>query len=158
MHKRVSQGRRPGDLPALSFALLLAISGGCNQPQAPSILPVQGQVLLNGKPLAKASVRFIPNIGFGADYIAVGDTDEQGRFQLTCHGQPGACATENTVTVSEADIPQHLKGENVQAQLAVYLRSLKNRPIPKNYATPVQTPLKVTVTKGQEEYNLELKR
>ena len=144
---------------AWCLVLVLALSGGCSKvAPPPSIVPAKGIVLLNGAPLAKAQVRFIPNIGFGADYIATGVTNDEGRYELTCHGQSGACAAENTVTVSEADIPPKLQGEDSQAELAVYLRTLTNRPIPKLYTTPVQTPLKVTVTEGQEEYKLELKR
>jgi hypothetical protein len=36
--------------------------------------------------------------------------------------------------------------------------ALKNRPIPQNYTTAAKTPLVVTVTTGQSEYNLELTR
>jgi hypothetical protein len=138
--------------------LAIVACGGCAGEPPPAIVPAKGVVLLNKAPLAKAQIRFIPKVGFGPEYIAVGVTDDQGRYELTCQGQPGACAVENTVTVSEADIPPELLSENKQAEMAVYLRALKNRPIPKNYATPVQTPLTVNVTIGQSEYNLELTR
>lgn len=151
--------RRPRADAAWRLALVLALGGGCSKAAPPpQIVPAKGVVLLNGSPLTNAQVRFIPSIGFGVDYIATGVTDDAGRYELTCHGQPGACAAENTVTVSEADIPSHLQGEDSQAELAAYLRTLTNRPIPKLYTTPVQTTLKVTVTAGQEEYTLEMKR
>jgi hypothetical protein len=131
---------------------------GCGKEQPPPILPASGVVILGGKPLPTAQVRFIPQIGFGAGYIATATTDNQGRFRLQCNGQPGACAVENMVTVSEADIPPQLQGEGAQRELANYLRSLKNRPIPRNYASPATSPLRITVSEGQEEYKLELTR
>lgn len=134
------------------------LSQGCRKEAPPPIVAAQGVVLLNGAPLPTAQVRFIPQIKFGPQFIATGVTDAQGRYSLTCNAQPGACAVENTVTVNEADIPARLQGENVQRELATYLQSLKNRPIPQNYGTPVTTPLSVKVTEGQSEYKLELKR
>jgi hypothetical protein len=132
-------------------------SEGCGE-APPPIVPAQGIVSLNGAPVPKAQVRFIPNIGFGAEYIATGVTDEEGRFTLQCNGQPGACAVESTIVVTEADIPAHLQGENSQRELAVYLRALKNRPIPQHYASPVSSPLRVTVTAEQPDHKRELKR
>lgn len=134
------------------------LSGGCGKDAPPPIVPVSGSVLLNGEPLSAAQVRFIPQIDVGAEYIATGVTDDQGRFTLQCNGQPGACATENAVTVSEADIPPQLQGEDAQRELAVYLRSLKNRPIPQDYASPASTPLHATVSEERPDYQLELKR
>ncbi len=138
--------------------VLLQFCAGCGKEDPPPIVPAKGVVLLGGKPLPTAQVRFIPQIGFGAQYIATATTDDQGRFTLQCSGQPGACAVENMVTVSEADIPPKLQGEGAQRELANYLRSLKNRPIPRNYASPASSPLRVTVSEGQEEYVLELRR
>ena len=136
---------------------IVMFGAGCGKESPPPIVPAQGVVFVNGAPLPKAQVRFIPQIKLGPEYIATGVTDEQGKFTLQCNGQPGACASETIVTVAEADIPPQLQGENAQRELAVYIRSLKNRPIPPNYATPL-TPLHLTVTEGQADYKLELKR
>jgi hypothetical protein len=139
------------------IALALFIPG-CGKEPPPAIVPVQGAVLLNGAPLPNALVRFVPIIGYGSEYIASGITDDQGRFTLQCNGEQGACATETMVLVTEAPIPRKLQGENAQRELGVYFQSLKNRPIPKNYGTPVSTPLKTTVSQGQPHMKLELKR
>jgi hypothetical protein len=139
----------------LCVSMLLVVQG-CGKEAPPPIVPAQGVVLLRGKPLPKAQIRFIPDIDYGAAYIATAVTDDSGRFTLECNGQPGACVGENTVTVGEADIPKELQSENAQRQLYAYTQSLKNRPIPKKYASPVSTPLKATVAEGQTEYKLEL--
>jgi hypothetical protein len=149
--------RRSGLAPICCTVLAL-LGQGCHKASPPPILPAKGIVLINGQPVPQAQVRFIPNIGFGPEYISTGVTDAEGRFTLQCNGRPGACASEHVVVITEADIPARLQGENAQRELAVYLKSLKNRPIPPNYSTLVSTPLRVTVSEGQPEYKLELKR
>jgi hypothetical protein len=139
---------------ALLAAALLA---GCRQ-AAPTIVEVEGDVLLDGAPLPNAKVRFFPQIEQSSEYIAQGVTDDKGHFKLTCHGQPGACAGENLVTVMEDDIPTELTPEKARPQLQAYLKSLKNRPIPANYANATQSPLTVTVTPERKDYRIELKR
>ena len=141
-----------------AYLTILLTMAGCGGESPSPIVPAQGTVILNNAPLPNAQVRFIPQIDFGAQYIATAVTDEQGKFALQCNDQPGACEGENIVIVTEADIPAKLQGENAQRELAAYLRALKNRPIPRNYTTPVNSPLRVTVSEGQAEYNLELKR
>jgi hypothetical protein len=136
----------------------IAMTIGCGKAPPPTIVPVSGVVLLNGEPLPQAQVRLIPKTGYGAEYIAVAVTDEQGRFEPKCNGKPGACASENTIVVTEADIPPQYQGENRQRELAIYLRSLKNRPIPQAYASPVTTPLQLTIGENQADLKLELKR
>jgi hypothetical protein len=150
--------RRARLLPTGILAALLAVIAGCGGPEPPKIVPARGVVTLAGAPLPKASVRFMPLAGVDAEYIATGVTDDQGRFELTCNGESGACAVENIVLISEGEVPSELLSENKQRELAAYRRSLKNRPIPKYYATPVQTTLKATVVQGQEEYNFALTR
>ncbi|HJZ91221.1 MAG TPA: hypothetical protein VKE40_10135, partial [Gemmataceae bacterium] len=126
----------------------------------PPVVEAVGIVRLDGKPLKNVMVRFVPVNDFGSDYQASGVTDASGRFTLSCNGQPGACACENRVTVSEADIPAHLKGEDlkVQAELARYLEGLGGRPLPPKYSNLAESPLTVTVTAEQREYVLELVR
>jgi hypothetical protein len=143
----------------LAAALAAAAGAGC-QKQPPPIVEVEGVVTLAGKPLAKAEVRFYPKIEFGGEYIASGETDAEGRFKLTCMGRPGACACENLVTVTEAPLPEDMRGPSGEAQTRAsrFRQSLKNRPIPDRYANLAQSPLKVTVSADRKEYNLELTR
>jgi hypothetical protein len=145
-------------VPLAICAALALLVPGCGKPKPPPIVEVAGVVRLDGKPLKNVVVRFVPVNDFGPDYLASGVTDESGRFTLMCNGQSGACAGENRVTVSEADIPARLKGEDLktQAELARYLQSLGGRPLPPQYSNLAQTPLTVTVTADQREYVLEL--
>lgn len=150
---RVSFGTAALAVAALTFC-------GCSK-GPPPIVPVQGVILLNDQPLPHARIRFAPNLqGPGGDYLAEGVSDDDGRFELTCKGKPGACACENMVIVIEGPMTPKGRGmsEAAQAEAARFLASLKNRPIPPIYATASKTPLFVTVTADQTEYKLELKR
>jgi hypothetical protein len=138
--------------------LAAALLGGCGSPPPPAIVEAEGVVLLDGAPLPRAKVRFFPSIEQSSAYIAEGVTDDNGRFTLTCHGQPGACAAENLVTVAEDDIPEHLTPESARAKLQAYLKALKNRPIPATYSNAAASPLRETVAAGQKEHKIVLKR
>jgi hypothetical protein len=141
----------------MSCVAAAALVFGCGK-APPSIVEAEGIVLLEGKPLGKAEVRFIPAKDLGPEYIARGVTDEKGRFKLTCKGEPGACAGENYVVVVEQEIPHKLLDEKFQAELRSYLDGLGNRPIPKKYGNAAESPLRVTVKADQKEYPLQLKR
>jgi hypothetical protein len=141
----------------LATALLTCVVGGCAEPP-PSIAPVEGVVRLNGKPLARVEIRFFPMLNRGPEYIAHGVTDEQGRFTLTCNGQPGACVCENRVVIQEAELPSHLKGENAQEELARYFQKLGGRPLPPRYQNLADSPLTANVTEGQQTISFDLKR
>jgi hypothetical protein len=136
------------------------VAAGCSK-SPPGIVPVEGVVTINGKPLPNAEVQFVPMIqGFGGEYIATGTTDDNGRFKLTCNGQDGACACENKVTVTDPLTPEKLRGQSAEAQAAVakFKASLKNRPIPEVYWNLAQSPLSVKVSADRKDYELELKR
>ena len=139
---------------AIALGLLLA---GCKAPPPP-IVKAEGVVLLDGKPLNNVEVRFFPMIDYGPEYTAKGITDKQGRFQLTCKGQPGACACENRVIIAEPDLPPHLRSESAQAALARHFQSLGGRPLPPKYANLADSPLIAHVTADQREYKFELTR
>ena len=139
-------------------AALLAVLflGGCSA-KPPPIVPAEGVVLLNGAPLPKVKVSFFPQFDNASEYIAHAMTDDNGRFSLTCHGQSGACATVNIVTIAD-EIPEHLTPESAREKLQQYMRGLKNRPVPGNYRSAADTPIRVTISAEQKEYKIELNR
>jgi len=155
--------------PALPGAVVLILlpgiilMPGCKSKAQPlEIVEVDGQVLLDGKPLKKVRVRFIPDGALSQDYIAYGETDDAGKFSLTCHEQPGACAGENIVVVEESDAPEHLQNskgrlsEKERVEINNYFKSLGGRPIPAKYANMATTPLKVAISPGQRTYVIEM--
>jgi len=147
-------------VPLIACAALAVLASGCGKTKPPPVVEAVGIVRLDGKPLKNVMVRFVPVNDLGPDFHASGVTDESGRFTLTCNGRPGACACEHRVTVSEAEIPAHLKSEDlkVQAELARYLEGLGGRPLPPKYSNLAESPLTVSVNAEQREYVLDLTR
>ena len=95
--------------PRLLVALAVFASAGCGSGSY-KISTVSGRVTLDGKPLAKASVTFVPMATQGNDSpgpTAQGKTDADGRYTLAVDpGRPGAvvgkCRIYITTIVPEA--------------------------------------------------------
>jgi hypothetical protein len=138
-------------------AVFIALASGCGK-APPTIIPAAGVIRLDGRALKKVVVRFIPKTDHGPKYIAVGLTDESGHYTLTCNGRPGACAGENCVLVTEAELPQLSKDERGHPQTADYFESLGGRPLPQKYTRLVDSPLTADVQAGRTDYDFELTR
>lgn len=67
---------------AIAFtAIVLALfSSGCGDGR-PKRVPVSGQVLIDGKPLASGLIRIVPEEG----RMSAGDLDSEGRFTMSCY-------------------------------------------------------------------------
>jgi hypothetical protein len=138
----------------------LAPLGGCGRP-LPSVVPVQGTVLLNGKPLPKAAVTFVPQLDrFGAECHSTAVTDENGQFTLTCayNGQPGAVVGKHIALVTESPLPEELRNSRNAREIAAYRAKRGNRPIPPGYSSVHQSPIRIEIKEGQEPVTIELTR
>jgi hypothetical protein len=82
-----------------TFTLLLL---GCEN--APRTVPVSGRVTLDNKPLANATLQFVPVASEAASQVsAIGTTDADGRYSLvlnTSSGSKGAVAGKYKVMIS----------------------------------------------------------
>lgn len=75
--------------------LIVALEAGCGS--RPALLPAEGLVTLDGKPLADAAVVFQPKVG---GRPASARTDASGRFKVgTYTPRDGALPGEHTVTI-----------------------------------------------------------
>ncbi len=138
----------------------LASLSGCGR-GIPAIVPVKGMVLLNGQPLPKATVQFVPERSdLGAEFTSMAVTDENGEFTLTCgyKDRRGATVGQHTVVVTEAGPPDELRTSRDYREIQKYQAKLANRPIPPKYGSVSASPLKVEVKEGQEDVKLELTR
>jgi hypothetical protein len=138
---------------------LMSLAGCAHR--LPPIVPAKGMVLLNGKPLPNASVTFVPMLEhFGANSNSTALTDENGEFTLTCmyNNQPGAVVGTHVVLVTEPPVPDELRKEQDGRVIANYRAKFGNRPIPPEYSTVSQSPIKIEVKEGQTEYNIDLTR
>lgn len=157
------------------LALLLAIAvltvAGCAGAQKP--VKVEGTVTLDGKPLAGATVAFVPAADKGR--AAAGRSDADGSFRLTTYRtDDGALPGEYVVTVSVTpDDPSAQTGgdpyEMDPAKMRDYFakaspagkaredaKQLKaSLQVPAVYGDPMKSPLKETVpTDGPVKLNL----
>ncbi|MFN5323248.1 MAG: carboxypeptidase-like regulatory domain-containing protein, partial [Planctomycetota bacterium] len=94
------------------LGLLLCSHSGCWQalnPARPKLVPVSGQVLLDGEPVGGAKVVFLPQQLFDGGNrvqpVASALTDEQGNFCLRTTGQPGTPAGAYWVLLSKLEVP-----------------------------------------------------
>lgn len=147
-----------------ALVIVVGLSGviglaGCAH-RLPPLVAAQGTVLLNGQPLPKASVTFVPMLDhFGAEANSTAVTDENGHFILTCayNNQPGAVVGTHVVLVSET-MPEDLRNVQDSRVVDAYRAKLGNRPIPPDYSSVSKSPIKIEVKEGQSEYKVELKR
>jgi len=87
--------------PAIGWGLCFLC--GCQQatnalPPAPTLYPVKGKVTADGKPLAHAVVTFLQVDEKGT--TSVGETDEEGTYELTYGSDPGTAAARYKVAIS----------------------------------------------------------
>jgi hypothetical protein len=119
---------------------------GCGGDQR--FVPVQGRVLLDGKPVAGAAVLFEPE---GGGVPATGVTDGSGEFSLSTSGRgAGAVTGKHSVSVSKQVAAQPNRkveeGEIVPMKFET----------PEKYASPQTSGLTIEVTRGMAPVELQL--
>lgn len=152
--------------PALSGLVLVAVVG-CGD-GGPPLVPVNGRVTLDGKPLAGKTVKFIPDAstpGQGAG----ANTDASGNYALLAvrpgatRDVPGAPPGAYRVIVTEPMFPIDLpvqKADNPEPVAAIGLPAAgpkKGQTIPSVYGQAETTPLRVEVPKNGGVLDLQLR-
>jgi hypothetical protein len=153
-------------LSACSFALLLAV--GCG-PSGPELVPVTGQVTLDGQPLGLKNLYFSPVTGT-AGAGAGGNSKADGTFELLAvvggatEDMKGAPVGQYKVVVAEPMFPieaeMAVQGEGSEPEVAIGLPQAPKRgeklAIPPVYSNKDTTPLQVEVKPGGGELLIEL--
>ncbi|MBA3480793.1 MAG: hypothetical protein H0T51_03165 [Pirellulales bacterium] len=120
-----------------SAGMCLALILGCGDGR-PERAKVSGHVLIDGQPLTKGSIRFVPAQGRPAG----SSLDESGRFELTCF-EPGDGAILGEYRVA-------IRG-------AEYLsETLLKWHAPKKYSNAETSDLTATVDEPRDDLNFEL--
>ncbi len=95
------------------FGLLLtSLTAGCGGSDGVELATAGGTVTLQGAPVAGASVTFIPEKG----PVAVGTTNDQGKFKLSTGGRPGASLGKCGVSVTLVAPSDELSGKTPEEQ------------------------------------------
>lgn len=133
----------------LTIATLLGLLAGCNSSNGVTLFPVEGELRLNGQPLAGAHVVFHPLQSTAKVPPARAQTDASGKFKLTTfQTEDGAPAGTYSVTVEYFPLWQQ------HDEFLAYRNVL-----PPKYASPATTDLKIEVAQGTNKLNaLEIKR
>lgn len=121
----------------LSALLVAGFLPGCGWPGKATVFPVEGQLLVAGRPAANAMIAFRPVRGTAVAVLAVAVTGADGRFRLTTYqAGDGAPAGEYAVTVvwPDASLPLDECADPVTHD------RLAGR-----YADPLRTNLRATV-------------
>jgi hypothetical protein len=133
----LSSGRLLPILVVLAFA---ALCSACSSGRKP-VHPVRGQILVDGKPAAQAQVLFHPVEGGDDDPHPTGQTDDQGYFNLTSYANgDGAPEGSYLVTVTWFRVFGGDRQEVVRYNV-----------LPPRYLSLQDSPLRVTVVKGNNE-------
>jgi len=87
------------------MGLLVAVATGCGG-SGPPLVDAGGTVTYQGKPVAGASVTFVPNLSDGERItgkktpMAIGKTDEDGRFRLFTGDRRGVVVADMKVSIT----------------------------------------------------------
>jgi hypothetical protein len=131
--------------PTLSSLVVLALAllcSACSSGRKP-VHPVHGQILVDGQPAANAQVLFHPAEGGKEEPHPTGQTDDQGYFHLTSYANgDGAPEGSYVVTVTWFRVFGGGRQEIVRQNV-----------LPRRYAAPQSSQLRVTVAKGNNELN-----
>jgi hypothetical protein len=132
-------------LTYFALALVVALFVGCS-----NLVAVQGEVMLDGKPLPNAKVMFMPK---GGGRPAEGTSDAQGKFKLTTN-QPfdGAAPGEYVVTVTARTIVYEPRAGTEEGFI--------EKPVwhaPERYSLPAKSDLVATVSAEKPKIKLELR-
>lgn len=144
--------------PLCSAACFLAFLSGCGGQSGPTLHPVTGTVLYNGRPVEGAVVAFR---GEGALRLATGTTDSQGRFELsTLKEGDGTVAGKHQVTVSKFVVEGGMGSGPVSMDDAA--KSPQSAPqsrneLPEKYADAARSLLEFTVSAdGPNDFQIQL--
>ena len=122
---------------------LAALCPACAKSGRKPVYPVQGQVLVKGRPAAQAQVTFHPLEDGGPDSVRpVGHVDAQGRFRLTTYAE-GDGAPEGEYRVTVQWFLATRAGGSDEYQSVNYL--------PARYARAETSGLRATVTRGEND-------
>jgi hypothetical protein len=154
----------------LSAACLMALVVGCSSSSGPAVAPADGEVLYMGKPVAGASVIFVPEKGA----VAFGTTDTNGKFRLATGTFRGGLIGAHKVAISvSAPGPDSAGGAlppppKTPAEQEAYMKKLNElqqmsttpvaaapkpvSPIPEKYAKTETSGLSYTIKPGNDNH------
>jgi hypothetical protein len=148
----------------LACACGLPLLVGCPSSGSGKLLPAEGKVTLNNKPLGSGTVTFVPADGKAALSTGnpTGEIQSDGSYKLTTGGKPGAPAGKYKVTVTptpgktgEAGDPTKMAGGGPKGGPGTGAAPITGT-IPTKYDNPASSDLTIEVTSSTKDYPLNL--
>lgn len=131
-----STAHRGWQLVCLVAFSSLVVASGCDQ--GPKLVPIEGTVKLDGKPLEFGFIQVIPADG----RVAYGQLDGQGHFKLETDDKEGCLLGTHTVAISS----QKAISDTVVRRFA-----------PKKYDNGITSDVKLTVDAPKKDVVIDLK-
>jgi hypothetical protein len=146
----------------MAFVACGLLTLGCSSQN--KLIPVSGQVTMNGRPLGNVRVDFHPDPDKGTRGTgSSGTTDAEGKFMLTvAPNQPGAVAGHHRVILEDLDIYGSVlvgKGDYRNEDKGGGVREVAKKPrFAEIYRDLGKTPLRQEVTPGMAPVNIVVTR
>lgn len=112
-----------------------------------TLVPVVGQVKLDGKPVAECAVLFVPVAGGAA---ASGTTDADGRFHLATTNRPSVAIGDYAVTITKQNVTDIVNKATGDHRLQIDWLT------PQEYSRPETSGIRKTVSTQEHEFVFEL--
>jgi hypothetical protein len=156
---------RTSPMRRCALLAMMVLGPGCSGPLADedrprlidpaALVPVKGVITVNGQPLSKLVITFLPRTGAPA----VGETNKEGKYQLATATRPGILPGDYTVAISylvSADgEPQGLGPRSAIAQPRGMLTA--KEALPAEYADLGRSTLKRTVNPQGGSFDFDVK-
>jgi hypothetical protein len=146
----------------LACACGLTLLAGCPSSGSTKLVPAEGKVTLNNRPLSSGTLTFVPADGKAALPTGnpTGDIQSDGSYKLSTGGKPGAPVGKYKVTViptlakSEAGDPSNMAGGKAgpPKPTAGPMTSM----IPQKYDSAVASDITIEVTASTKDYPINL--
>ena len=145
----ISNLTRPTALAVVAFFGMLAIPGCTGQ----SLGPVEGTLMMNGKPLANVQVEFMPEANGPR---STGVTNQEGKYRLATDDQrTGAVVGRQRIVLHDLQIYDDkppAPGESPKRDII----PVRPSRFPPRYGNPASTPLKKEVKSSPNTIDLEV--
>jgi len=132
------------------FVVAIVFSSGCSEPAPTNLVPVEGRVTFDGKPLASGSVSLRPESRETWDQPTGAISGADGHYAVYTNGQRGALPGKYRVVI--------FASESIKTSTGAAHPGMPKSLIPKRYNDPQSTPLRIVVSRSPEAsaYDLEI--
>ncbi len=143
-----------------ALALTSLLAAGCGE-GGPELVPVEGTVTYNGKPLEGASLTFLPDAQNAEPTPGGSRTDDSGHYLATYRDRSGLATGKYKVLVAKKltdpgkSVPTGF--EDDPGMVALPEMGMSKDTLPTSYLDPSKTPLAIEVPDGGGTFDFDVK-